>query len=155
RQGYRSCGILAWMQAPLFVRPLTAHERAALEAGLRSAGGFPVRRCPLLLASAEGQQTTARARTLRCNDQTVRTTIHDFHLRGRAALQPHPPGPPPTQATVEADGLDRLRELFHQRPRVGGQATRVWPLALAAEGSFAQGRTRWRVRAAPIRAALA
>jgi hypothetical protein len=56
------------MQAPLFVRPLTADEQAALEAGLHSVSGFTVRRCHMLLASAEGQHTTAIARSLRCND---------------------------------------------------------------------------------------
>jgi hypothetical protein len=74
------------MQAPLFVRPLAADERAALEARLRSARDFTVRRCHILLSSAAGQQTTAIARAFRCNDQTGRNTIHDFHRRGLPAL---------------------------------------------------------------------
>ncbi len=56
------------MQAPLFVRPLSADERVALEVGLRSSAGFTVRRCQMLLASADGQPTTAIAQALRCND---------------------------------------------------------------------------------------
>ena len=74
------------MQAPLFIRPLTADERATLESGLRSSAGFTVRRCQMLLASAEGQHTTTIARTLRCNDQTVRNAIHTFNAHGLAAL---------------------------------------------------------------------
>jgi hypothetical protein len=99
------------MQTPLFVRPLGADERAALEAGLRSARGFTVRRCHILLSSAAGQHTTAIARTLRCNDQTVRNTIHDFHVRGLAALQPKSSRPHTIHATFDADRLVRLREL--------------------------------------------
>jgi transposase len=76
------------MQAPLFVRPLTAEERATLETGLRSPAAFTLRRCQMLLASAEGQSTPTSARALRCNDQTVRNAIHDFNERGLQALQP-------------------------------------------------------------------
>jgi transposase len=141
------------MQAPLFVRPLAADERAALEAGLRSASGFTVRRCHILLASADGQHTTAIATTLRCNDQTVRNAIRDFHTRGLAALQPKSSRPHTTHATCDADGLERLRALLHQSPRMFGKATSVWTLELAAEVSFAQGLTCRRVSDETIRAA--
>ena len=143
------------MQAPLFVRPLAADERAALEAGLRSARGFTVRRCHILLSSAGGQHTTAIARTLRCNDQTVRNTIHDFHRRGCAALQPTSSRPHTTHATFDADGRERLRALLHQSPRLFGEETSVWTLELAAQVSFAQGLTRRRVSDETIRAAMA
>ena len=52
------------MQTPLFVRPLTADERATLETGLRSPSAFTVRRCQSLLTSAEGQPTPTIARQL-------------------------------------------------------------------------------------------
>jgi DNA-binding NarL/FixJ family response regulator len=54
--------------------PLTADERATLETGLRSPSTFTVRRCQILLASAEGQATTTIAHDLRCTIQTVRNT---------------------------------------------------------------------------------
>ena len=54
--------MLLGTQTPLFVRPLTADERATLETGLRSASAFTVRRCQILLASAERQPTTTIAR---------------------------------------------------------------------------------------------
>ena len=114
-----------------------------------------MRRCPILLARAAGPHTPAIARTLRCHDQTVRTTIHACHRRGLAALQPQSSRPHTTQAIGEAAGLERLQGLFHQRPRVCGQATSLWPLALAAEGSFAPGRTRGRLSDETRRAALA
>src|SRR5437867_4007240 len=108
------------MQAPLFLRPLTADEHAALEAGLRTASGFNVRRAQLLLASADGHTTTAIARSLRCNDQTVRHAIHAFEKRGLVALQPKSSRPQTTQAVFTQPGRDRLRALLHQRPRTFG-----------------------------------
>jgi Winged helix-turn helix len=142
------------MQIPLFIRPLTADERAALEAGLRSALGFTVRRCHMLLASAQGQPTTAIARALHCNDQTVRNAIHDFHARGLAALRPKSSRPHTTQATFDAPGRERLRALLHQSPRTFGKATGLWTLALVAEVSFAQGLTPRRVSGETIRLTL-
>lgn len=142
------------MQTPLFVRPLTADERDILERGLRSAEAVTVRRCQILLASAEGQHTTAIARTLRCHDQTVRNTIHTFHQRGVAALHPKSSRPHRTQAAFDADGRERLRALLHQSPRTFGQPTSRWTLALAAEVSFAQGLTCRQVSGETIRQAL-
>ena len=142
------------MQAPLFIRPLTTDERATLESGLRSSAGFTVRRCQMLLASAEGQHTTAIARTLRCNDQTVRTAIHTFNQRGLAALQPKSSRPRTTHATFDARGRDHLRALLHQSPRTFGKETSLWSLTLAAEVSFEQGLTAGRVSDEAIRQAI-
>jgi hypothetical protein len=143
------------MQTPLFIRPLTTDEHAALTAGLRSSRGFTVRRCSMLLASAAGQLTTAIARTLRCNDQTVRNAIYAFHARGLAALQPQSSRPHTTQATFDAAGRDRLQALLHQRPRTFGRPTSLWTLALVAEISYAQGLTARQVSGETIRATLA
>jgi transposase len=142
------------MQAPLFVRPLTADERIALEAGLRSSAGFTVRRCQMLLASADGQTTTGIASQLRCNDQTVRNAIHAFNHCGLAALQPKSSRPHTTPAVFDDRGRERLRALLHQSPRAFGKATSVWTLALAAEVSFAQGITPRQVSDETIRLAL-
>ena len=132
-----------------------ADERTTLEAGLRSSAGFTVRRCQMLLASADGQHTTSIARTLRCNDQTVRNAIHTFNQRGLAALQPTSSRPHTTQATFDARSRDHLRALLHQSPRTFGKDTSVWTLDLAAEVSFAQGITPRKVSGETIRAALA
>jgi transposase len=142
------------MQTPLFLRPLTADERATLATGLRSSEAFTVRRCHMLLASAEGQHTTTIARTLRCNDQTVRNAIHAFNQRGVAALQPQSSRPHRTQAAFDADGRERLQALLHQRPRAYGKPTSRWTLALAAEVSFAEGLTPRQVSGETIRMAL-
>jgi transposase len=142
------------MQAPLSIRPLGADERLALEAGLRSSSGFTARRCQMLLESADGQHTTAVARILRCNDQTVRNAIHDFHQRGLAALQPKSSRPHTTPAVLTNRGRERLRALLHQSPRTFGKPTSIWTLALAAEVSFAQGITTRQVSDETIRSAM-
>jgi len=142
------------MQTPLSVRALSADERIALEAGLRSSSGFTSRRCQMLLESADGLHYTAIARTLRCNDQTVRNAIHDFERRGLAALHPKSSRPHTTPAVFCDQDRQRLRALLHQSPRSFGKNTSIWTLELAAEVSFAQGITKRRVSDETIRNAL-
>jgi transposase len=142
------------MQTPLFIRPLTADERATLEAGLRSAEAYTVRRCQMLLASAEGQHSTTIARTLRCHDQTVRNAIHACHQRGMRTLQPTSSRPHRPKAVFDTQRRERLRALLHQSPRLYGRSTSVWTLALAAEVSYAQGLTSRQVSSEAIRLVL-
>ncbi len=127
------------MQAPLFVRQLTKKEQAELEAGRRSSQGFTVRRCQMLLLSAEGKSTTAIAQLIGASDQTVRNAIHDFHQRGLAALQPKSSRPHTTHEVFDAQGGERLRALLHQSPRTFGKDTSIWTLDLAAEVSVTVG----------------
>jgi transposase len=142
------------MQTPLFIRPLTADERDTLEAGLRSAEAFTVRRCQMLLASAEGQHSTTMARHLRCHEQTVRKAIHAFHQRGVRALQPTSSRPHRPKAVFDTKRRERLRAFLHQSPRLYGRSTSVWTLALAAAVSYAQGLTPRQVSGEAIRLAL-
>ena len=46
------------MPKAIFVRSLTAPERIALEAGVRSPDAFMLRRCQILLANARGETYT-------------------------------------------------------------------------------------------------
>lgn len=142
------------MQAPLNIRPLSADERVALEAGLRSSSGFTVRRCQMLLESADGQHTTAIARLLRCNDQTVRNAIHDFHQRGLAALQPKSSRPHHLPTVFTSHARERLRALLHQSPRAFGKNSSLWTLEMAAEVCFTQAITSRLVSDETIRTAL-
>ena len=75
------------MKPPLFVRTLTAAERPQLQAGLRSADAFTLRRCQILLASASGQTPPLIARNLGCTSPSVRNAIHAFHAEGLACLR--------------------------------------------------------------------
>jgi hypothetical protein len=113
-----------------------------------------VRRCQILLASAERQPTTTIARELRCTDQTVRNALHAFHQRGLTALQPLSSRPHTTSTIFDAGTCEALRALLHQSPRTFGKPTSRWPLALAAEGSFAEGLTPRLVSDEAIRVAL-
>jgi len=142
------------MQAPLYVRRFTEEERAAIEAGRRSSAGFTVRRCQMLLTSAQGQSTPTIARLMGCNDQTVRNAIHDFHQRGLAALQPKSSRPHTTSEVIDAQGRERLRALLHQSPRTFGKDTSIWTLELAAEVSVAMGIASRRVSGQSIHNAL-
>jgi hypothetical protein len=75
------------MKPPLYIRHVTDEERAALTAGLRSSEAFTVRRCQILLASAEREKPAGIAQTLRCAPQTVRNVLHAFNARGLACVQ--------------------------------------------------------------------
>src|ERR687897_451724 len=87
--------ILYSMKRPIFVRPLTDAERETLEAGLRSPDAFTLRRCQILLKSADGQNAYQIARNLGCNPQTVRNAIHILNEEGlqealrRGSNRPH------------------------------------------------------------------
>ncbi|HUY74183.1 MAG TPA: helix-turn-helix domain-containing protein [Candidatus Dormibacteraeota bacterium] len=142
------------MKHLIFVRPLTEAERQALGAGLRSAAGFTLRRCQILLASAEGTSVPAIAASLRCNRQTVRNAIHAFNQTGRAALSPSSSRPHTIHAAFPGSRAEQVRELLHRSPRDFGKPTSVWTLALAAEVSFAQGLTPTPVSPETIRATL-
>src|SRR2546427_4296995 len=143
------------MQTPFYVRRFTKEERAAIEVGRRSSQGFTVRRCQILLASAQGQSTTTIGRLMGCNDQTVRNAIHDFHQRGLAALQPKSSRPHTTYEVFDALGREQLRALLHQSPRNFGKDTSIWTLDLAAEVSVAVGIASRQVSGETIRNALA
>ena len=142
------------MQTPLCVRPLTADERATLETGLRSPSAFTVRRCQMLMASAEGQSTPRIARALRCTDKTVRNAIHAFHQRGLSVLQLQSSRPHTLSTIFDTGTCESLRALLHQSPRTFGKPTSRWTLALAAEVSFTQGLTARLVSDETIRLAL-
>jgi transposase len=109
----------------------------------------------MILASARGDWAPHIARSLGCNDQTVRNTIKAFNATGVACLTRGSSRPHTMRAAFDADGVERLRELLHHSPRSWGKLTSRWTLALAAEVSFEQGLTAKRVSAETIRATLA
>ena len=143
------------MQPPLLVRRPTDEERRALEAGLRSADAFVLRRSQMLLASARGEHVPTVARALGCSGQAVRDAIHAFNAAGLAALQAGSRRPHRVQAAFDAGRAEALRELLHRSPRDFGHPTSLWTLELAAIVSFTEGLTATRVSAETIRATLA
>jgi transposase len=142
------------MPKAIFIRPLTASERSALEAGVRSSDAFKMRRCLMLLASARGETAMRIAQHLSCSDQAVRNAIRAFNEKGSASLQPGSSVPHHIERAFEREPAERLRALLHQSPRNFGKPTSLWTLALAAEVSYAEGLTPELVSAETVRATL-
>jgi transposase len=143
------------MKAPLLVRPLTDAERCAVEAGLRSSDAFTLRRCQIVRASAAGLHAPQIARTLGCNEQTVRNALHAFNATGLAALTKGSCRAHTIHRALDAAGAERLRDLLHRSPRDFGYKTSLWTLDLAADAAFTQGLTDRIVSGETVRATLA
>ena len=139
---------------PLFLRPLTDPERAALRRGLRSSDAFTLRRCQILLASAEGQRSSQIATTLGCAVQTVRDTLRAFATEGLACLTAKPKTPHTIHAAWPKERDEDLRALLHQSPRTFGKPTSLWTLALAAQVCHEKGWTQRQLSAEAVRLAL-
>src|SRR5207302_3139200 len=116
-----------------FVRTLTATERHQLQAGLRSADAFTLRRCQILLASAGGHSPALIARNLGCTDRSVRNAIHAFHAEGLSCLKEKSSRPKSARPLLDAVYEDCLRDLLHRSPRTYGQRRSTWTLALVAQ----------------------
>ena len=136
------------------MRPLTDAERQAVEAGLRSSDAFTLRRCQILRASAAGVHAPQIARTLGCDEQTVRNAIHAFNRAGAGALTRGSSRPHTTQAAFTPETAERLRALLHRSPRDFGHKTSLWTLDLAAEEACRQGLTDRPVTGETVRTTL-
>lgn len=142
------------MKRPIFVRPLTDAERDAVETGLRSSDAYTLRRSQILAASARGEHVPRIARSLSCNEQTVRNAVHAFNREGVAALTKRSSAVHTDQAAFTPASAEQLRALLHRSPRDFGHKTSLWTLDLAAEVAFTQGLTATRVTGETIRATL-
>jgi transposase len=126
------------MHPPIFVRELSGAERSQLEASLRSASAFTVRRAQIVLLSAAGRPPRAIAQGLCCAVQTARNAIRAFNSRGLAALIAGSPRPKSAAPLLDRTKLEQLRALLHQSPRSFGQAKSTWTLALLARVAHEQ-----------------
>jgi transposase len=124
-----------------FVRPLTLAERQHLQQGLRSADAFTLRRCQILLASADGQTPAVIAHTLGCTPATVRNTIHAFAAEGLAAVKEKSSRPHSARPLLDAAFDEPLRHLLHQSPRAFSKPRSTWTLSLVAQVCDAKGWT--------------
>ena len=142
------------MKPKTFVRTLTAAERQALHAGLRSADAFTVRRCQILLASANGSSPSAIACNLHCTGATVRLVVHAFAREGLDCLRPKSSRPHSARPLLDQSFAEPLTELLHQSPRRFGKPTSLWTLDLVADVVHGQGWTPRRLADETIRQAL-
>ena len=142
------------MKPPIFVRPLSNTEHAALTAGLRCADAFTVRRCQILLASARQETATQIAAHQGWASQTVRNAIRAFNATGLDALVAGSSRPHRIDRAFDDAAAERLRALVHQSPRLFDQPTSVWTLDRVVEVCVRTGITRERVSDETIRATL-
>jgi transposase len=148
--------ILYAMKQPIFARPLSDAERKILEAGLRSPDAFTLRRCQILLASADGQNAYRIAANLGCNPQTVRNAVHKFNEEGLSeTLQRGSNRPHTVHRAFEENQAKALHEMLHRSPREFGKDSSLWTTEIAAEVSFEEGLTKEQVSGETIRATLA
>src|ERR1041384_4036698 len=80
-------------------------------------------------ADHPADRTPVLVRLLPCTGQAVRNTIHAFHQRALAALQPQSSRPHTMAVIFNAGVCEALRALLHQRPRTFGKPTSRWTLA--------------------------
>jgi hypothetical protein len=121
------------MKPPIFVRPLTDEERCRLTDGLRSKKAFTLRRCQILLASAQHQTPAQIAKHIGCSVQTVRNALHAFAQRGLACLTEQSCIPRTVQPVLDAVKRECVHAMLHQSPRTCGKNRSTWTLPLLAE----------------------
>lgn len=130
----------------LYVQELNPEEYQAINAGLRSPSAFTVRRCQILLMSAEeGLKPAEISERLRCSDQCVREAIHAFEAEGLACLQEKSRARHSQQATFDAAGREWLTSVIRQSPRSFGYDSSLWTLDMLAELAYRQGYSERRV----------
>jgi transposase len=139
----------------LYVRELSEEERQVLKKGLRSSSGFTVRRCQILLISAEEKCKAAEiAARLHVSDQCVRNAIHAFGKEGIASVKEKSRRPHNTRASFDAAALKRLEAMIHASPRDFGQDSDMWTLERLVEACHKEGLTARQVGTETIRRAL-
>ena len=142
------------MKGPIFVRSFSENERATLRAGLRSGDAFRLRRCQILLASAEERTPRQIAKHLGCSDQTVRNVNRYFEREGVECLKRKSSAPKSRQPELDEAKREGLRALLHTSPRNFGKQRSLWTLNMVAEVCFEQGLTKALVSDETIRDAL-
>jgi len=142
------------MKPPIFVRTLTAAERQQLHAGLRSAIAFTVRRCQILLASAQGQGCACIARNLNCAVGTVHNALRAFRCDGLACLQEKSCRPHSAKPFLDDCHTEALKDLLHHSPRLFAKPTGLWTLDLLAEVCHSKGWTPRQLSGEAVRVAL-
>ncbi len=124
------------MKTPIYVRDLTEEEQKRLKESLRSGNRFELRRSQIVLASARKETARRIARTLGCDDQTVRNVIKKFNATGLDVLKAGSHRPHKITATFTAEKIEQLKDILHQSPRKFSKETSLWTLNLLAEVSF-------------------
>lgn len=129
------------MKPPVMVRPLSNDERRELEAGRRSRDAFVLRRCQILLASAQHRPVKQIAADLGCATQSVRNVIHAFNKDGVVVLVRQSNRPKSVRPLLDEAERAQLKTLLEQSPRAFGKERSTWTLDLVAQVAREQGLT--------------
>jgi transposase len=127
------------MKPPVLIRDLSKDERRQLEAGLRSPDAFVLRRCQILLASAQGTSVKDSAVHLSCATQSVRNVIKAFNKEGLSVLARQSNRPKSVRPVLDQAERQRLHGLLQQSPRAFGKERSTWTLQLVAQVAHEQG----------------
>lgn len=139
----------------LYARQPTKEERKELEVGLRSNTVLTVRRCQMILLSAdEGLKVNVIGQGVGRSGQTVREVINAFNNEGLACIYPQALGRHDDQRAFDDRAREQLGTLIVGSPRDFGYETSLWTLDLLADVSYAHGLTAWRVHRDTISATL-
>ena len=142
------------MKEPIFVRALTEKESPRLPNGLRSGAAFTLRRCQMLLGSADGKTPRQIARPVGRPDQPVRNVIRAFEREGGACFKPKSSVPKARHPEWDTAKCATVRAWLHASPRQFGKGRSRWTLNLGAEVCFEQGLTKALVSEETLREAL-
>jgi len=142
------------MRTPLFVRELSETEKIKLEQGLQSSSAFTVRRCQILLSSAQKKTAGQISEQLHCSDQSVRNAIHAFDRDGSDCLAPKSHARHDDQRPFDEAGLKRLQAIIRLTPRAFGHDTSLWTLELLAQTCWSEKVSRRPVSVDGLRRAL-
>jgi transposase len=146
------------MKQRLFVRPLTRAEEASLRVGLRNGSAFILKRCQILLASAQGKNVQEIQKAFGYSAQGIRNVLNSFNQEGLSAtLTHHTPRPksgPTSQPVLGKAQEERLEQILHQEPRSYGKETSLWTLGLLAQVVYEQGISPTPLSAETVRRAV-
>lgn len=126
----------------IYARKPSKEERQELENGLKSSVGATVRRCQIILMSAD-ERKTAREISERIgqSDQQIRKVLHAFNETGTSCLKLKSRARHDDQRAYDDDAREQLRGLIRQSPREYGCESSLWTLETLAEVSHQQGWT--------------
>ena len=91
---------------------------------------------------------------LGCDEETVRDVIRAFNAQDIGARTRRSSRPHQVHSAFSEEGAQHLKAILHESPRQFGKESSVWTLELAAEVSFEQGLTAYRVSDETVRTAL-
>jgi transposase len=130
----------------LYAHQPTEEEREQLEAGLKSNIALTVRRCQMILMSADEQlKVDVIGQRVGRSGQTVRDVINAFDKTGIGCIYPQPVGRQDDQRAFDDAAREQLRAIIICSPREFGYETSLWTLDLLADVSYERGLTDRRV----------